>query len=549
MQHLYNQLEKYSGPVSFSLSLLLSLGFLLIIFSDIGDTSLTGMYTSSDKIYQPLIFRDIFIDGSGITGWHLNAAPNFFPDMFVYFILMAIFKEVLVTDFVFSLVQYFSFLLLIYWLYRQLNRQYSIKYTALFVFLMFFILLIPVYTDRFLLTFQFISISYHFGSAIMTLLAFNLLLAWFRTRKHLAWLCLVIVLGVISDRLFLVQFVFPLVPLAILLFWKTHRKLLLVPLVAVAGSTIAGLLFFRLIVLSDAISIIGTGFKMFNFENIQPSWVNLMNHMSGIFREYHAERGFLLIAMLAFTGALIFLLMRLKKIFSDAIPNERKPGIYMVIVFTIFMPVVFLMPVINGAYVSPAIIRFNIMGLAMGAILLPLLIMTWEPLRERINRILQYLLPVTSLLFVVVFVVRLNNARFGEGMENYFNFIPKRAQVLDELKEPFDLKYGIGGYWQAKRTMAYSRNGVRLYTVNEHFNPWYHTMNKNWYHEGGKGAHKDPVFNFISLDTYKNTDKLFEIFGNRVDTIYNDGGIVIARLPEFRFDRNTREIILLGDSE
>lgn len=539
-----------AGDISFYVAVALSIGFLLILFSDIGDTALHWMYTSSDKQYASVIFRDLFLDGTGISGWHLNAAPNFFPDMFFYFILMSVFREVTVTDFVFSMLQYTGFLFLVYGLFRQLNRQWSGHFAALFVFLMFFYLLIPVYTERFLITFQFISISYHFGSVIMSLVAFNLLLLWFRTGRALAWLCLVVVLGTVSDRLFLVQFVFPVLPLAALLFRKSHRGKLIVPLIAVAVSTVAGLLLFRAIKLSKAITIIGTGFKMFNFENIRGSWDALVSHMTGIFRAYHAERGFLVIAMLAFAASLVFLLPRLKKLFRGEIPEERLPAHYMIIIMTLFMPVVFFMPVINGAYLGPAIIRFNIMGIAMGVILLPLLLMEWDPLNRYLRKILGYLLPGTGLVFMVLLLVRLANADFVRGMDNYFNYYPKRAQVLDVLKDSHGLECGIGGYWQAKKTMMYSRNGVRLYNAtDEHFKPWYHTMNENWYHAGGKGRYKDPVFNYISLDGYKDTDKLKEVFGNRIDTIYNDGDIMIAKVPEFRFERGSREIVLLTDRE
>ena len=107
--------------------IVLSIGFLLIIFSDIGDTSLTRFYLSSDKIYHPIIFQDIFLDGTGINGWHLNGAPNFFPDMFIYFILMGVLRDPLVTDFVFSLLQYTGFLFLVYWLFRQIDEEQQLS--------------------------------------------------------------------------------------------------------------------------------------------------------------------------------------------------------------------------------------------------------------------------------------------------------------------------------------------------------------------------------------------------------------------------------------
>lgn len=547
-------LQTISGKANIWLwaGVLLSIGFILIIFSDIGDSSLTWMYLNADKIYHPIIFQDIFQDGTGVRGWHLNGAPNFFPDMFFYFILMAFFNDALVTDFAFSMLQYLAFLFLVYWLFRQINKEKSHAYSSLFTYLMFFFLLIPVFANRFLITFQLLSISYHFGASIMALLCLNLFIKYLRTSKKrtLAALMIFTILGALSDRLFLVQFLFPAMALLVLFFNKIHRRTLYLPLSAILVSSMIGLLLFRAVQTSKILFIVGTGFKMFNWENIGPSWINLMAHMKGLLVNFHAERGFIIIAILALVAVLVYIITNIKPIFKGEGERSDHTRYYLLIFIAVFMPLVFLMPVINGAYVGRAIIRFNFMALVMGCILLPLLIMSWDKLERIVSKILIYLLPLSTIVFTVVFGIRVSNAELGDGLGNYFNFYPHRSQVLDELKDTHDLKYGVGYYWHAKYATLYSQNGTRLYAVGDsYFKPSYHTTNENWYHAGGKGKHKDPVFNYMTIDGFKQTEKLVELFGERMDTIFNDGDVLVVKVPEFRYERGTRDIMLLGDEQ
>ena len=133
------------------------------------------------------------------------------------------------------------------------------------------------------------------------------------------------------------------------------------------------------------------------------------------------------------------------------------------------------------------------------------------------------------------------------GIRDYLAYYPDKARILDDLKDEHQLKYGIAEYWDAKLMTSFSRNGVRLYTVfDEGFTPWYHVANKNWYHDGGKGANKDPVFNYILTDGFKKTSKLNELFGTRMDTIFNNQGTVVIKVPEFKFEKESRQIYLIG---
>jgi len=84
----------------------------------------------------------------------------------------------------------------------------------------------------------------------------------------------------------------------------------------------------------------------------------------------------------------------------------------------------------------------------------------------------------------------------------------------------------------------------------EDLKPYYHVINENWYHDGGKGLYADPVFNFIYADAGTTSiEKVEEVFGNNLDTIFVRDGARVIKLPEFKYDRTTKDIILLNPED
>jgi len=553
---------KSAGAGWYLFSLLLSIGYLLLIFADIGTTGFSRIYFNSDMLYDPVIFRDLFVDDTGLNGWHLNAAPNFFPDMFFYFIINALTGDFVAANFFFSIGQFLTILLLGLWLIRQIGREHTFRYATAFNFLMFLFLLLPVYAERFRLMFQLISISYHMGSYIMFLLSLNLLTDYLRRKRTstLILLFLSVMIATFNDRLFVSQFVIAILPLAVLLYQRDHRKQILKPLVSVVIATVAGLLFFKLVRLYNPVHIIGTGFKMFNFDNLAESWAVFTGYMATLFMDGWGERLVQLIFLLSFILGLLYIWHSRKIIFAPPAADpgreltaQEHPGMneagmyrqYLVIILTAYLPVTLLVPVINGGFVSPSLIRFNIMAFFTGLLMLPLLMSAWPQPLKIVHRALAYLVPVVGLVFVVIFTWTAARVSPVDGLKQYFHFYPERVEVLDSLQVEYDLQYGIGNYWDAKYITMLSHEGVRLYTVFDgSLRPFYHSTNENWYHSGGKGKHKDPVFNYAVRKMHADNSKLLEIFGNGADTIYRDPAdqYYVLKLPDFIIDRETREI-------
>ena len=96
---------EFAGNNLYFTSLILVVFLILSIFSTLDEQSYNWFF-STDTLYLPSIYKDLFIDGGTLDGWHFNPAPNFFPDMLVYFLLMFITGSFLLSTAFFAVMQY-----------------------------------------------------------------------------------------------------------------------------------------------------------------------------------------------------------------------------------------------------------------------------------------------------------------------------------------------------------------------------------------------------------------------------------------------------------
>ncbi|MFC2089183.1 hypothetical protein ACFLT1_00295 [Bacteroidota bacterium] len=355
-------------------------------------------------------------------------------------------------------------------------------------------------------------------------------------------------IAVISDRLFISQYFFAISPLMLLMIKKDFRIKLFKPIGISLLSLLAGLLIFSLIRTGKSIHIIGTGYKMLNFENLSASWDGFRHFMNYWIIQKVPENIILLLMLAGWILSGVFLIKYARETIASDAASSYLPERYLVLVFFTYIPATLFTPVINGAFISPSLIRFNIMAFFIGLLLFSVILMSWKYLKEAVEGLLKYLLGALSVVAVIFMVSKMIQPDFRDGLHNYFNFYPENAKILDELKDTHELKYGVGNYWYAKYCTTFSKNNNRLYTVFGHtLRPFYHSTNEKWYHDGGKGEYADPVFNYTMRKTETDSEVLIETFKGKLDTLYldPDSSFVIIKLPEFKIDRETRNIILM----
>ncbi|MCP4311112.1 MAG: hypothetical protein GY790_07620 [Bacteroidetes bacterium] len=508
------------------------------------------MFVNSDTRYMAAIYTDLFVHHTGLHGWHLPASPNFFPDMLVFSLLMALLKGPLLTAMVYGVLQLTTVLILVNILIRTFDPEISVNRLYILSLVILFLPFSSILGESHLLPSQLLFNGYHCGFFINSLLATIFYVKYVRSGKRslLVLMSALSMVAVVSDKLFIIGFTGPLLVVSLVNYFHASRdKRHLVVTAAIIVSTLAGLGLFKLISASEAITFIPTTWKTFNFQNIGGSFSTLVIHMKSIIIKAPFQRLLVLMTLFFMLGAPPFLLAFLKRFLRNSENQAFHRQYNLLLYMSMFTFMVFWTPVINGSYVGPAIIRYNYAALIIGSLGFIYLLLYFFPVRKSLPLLRKYFAYACSLGILIFLLLTGIKHQVGKGLSDFAGYYPESTRLLDSLKSEHQLKYGVSEYWQALSQTQYSHNGLRLYTVwDDSFRPWYHVTNENWYHDGGKGIHANPVFNYLVVDRFKKTEKLGELFGSAMDTLCNKPDLVVIKVPDFKFDSETREIYLLN---
>jgi len=488
-------------------------------------------------LYLPSIYKDLFIDKSGLAGWNLNAAPNFLPDMMIFFIISSFFNNFISACFTFSVLQVITVIILLATMYKSIFEELNFIYLSIASLLMSMFLLAFLVNHDFVYSFYMLSISYHVGGCIMSIASITLLFRYLNTEKKLYLVILFIIslLSVINDRLYVFMFSFPVFSLLIMLFLKKEKRLLYIKiLVANSIALLLGLFLFRMLRLSGYVHIISLSWKAFNFGNIIPSLkIFLEQHLFYISK--FDFRGIIdLLFLFSFVTHIIFLFKNLSKALKGKDFNRNE--LTYLLIFTSFLFITLIAPIINGSYVSQAIFRYNIYSLYAGVFSIGFLLYKFR-LPISYLKIILVILMISESIFIIS---RVCNQNIRKGLSDFMNYYPEEVQYIDKLAKKNNLKYGIAEYWNAKYITMLSKQNLRVYTVLDNLSAWYHVTNQNWFYKNGKGEYGNPEFNFF-IPQKLNKEKISKQLGTPKDTLHCENGLKIFIFPEFEFDKKTRK--------
>lgn len=520
-------------------AVLMNVMLAIAVFSGLSDKQLYT-YFNSDTLYLPSVYKDLFIDKSGFAGWHLNGAPNFLPDMLLFFIVRIFFSKFTTACLVYSMLQLVIVLFLLSWLYKSILEQIRLKHISAAILLMGMFLLVTLLDNDFVYTFYLFSISYHMGTFMMCLLAAIFAFRYIKNGEKtiLYWLFALITIATICDRLFLVLFSLPVLSWVVMLFFKQddRKKILWLLLVNISAAAL-GLFLFRMVRLSGYIHIISLSWKVFNFDNVASSLSIFLEQHTSYLKSF-GVRG--LINILFILSLIIHIVLLVRNIYRllKAKPVNSYSKIYYLLFFVAFSIIVLLTPVVNGSYVGWAILRYNIYALYWGIFSWGYLFYTF--FRRTKNRFLYLSQGVVILLFLVASIISFAKNPPGKGLKKLINHYPDKVKCIDEFSRMKNVHYGIAEYWNAKYITMFSRENVRVYTVFNNLAPWYHVSNENWYYVDGKGKYGNPEFEFVIADKL-DKQKIMERLGEPIDSVICLDDIKVYKFEPFGFNRETRQ--------
>ena len=493
------------------------------------------LFVNSDALYLPSLYRDLFEHHSGLQGWHLNSAPTFFPEMLLYFPMMALFKGTMLTSLVTD-----RFLL-----QADTGLSRNSRYLATFAFMLF--PLSALMGDGLIIPAQLFLSGYHSGSFIISMLALICTLQYIKKggAARLSLLGVIAFLAVISDKLFIMSFVAPAFVYSFLQVLRNeNRSRYLVLLALLFLTTFLALITFHMIDRAEIVDFIPVHSKMFQFQEIPEAIRSLGRHLGHVILIYPTQRWLVLAALLFLLGAPVYLGIYLRPYWSRRLDPAVETSYSLVLFLLLFVLLVLFTPVINGYYRGASHIRYNYPALIIGSVgFLYLMDRLLSPISPPSWLKKYFTTFCTLLLFLVLLAWGIRNDGL-KGLRSYVNHYPEPVRILDDLKAKHGLKYGLSGYWQAKYATNLSKQNLRLYSISDKsFRPSpFHAHNENWYHDGGKGIHANPVFNFLETSAFSDTEKLEDLFGNHMDTLYHQRDLLVIKVPDFKIDRESGEI-------
>lgn len=514
------------------LTTLFNVVFILFSISLLNSDGL-NVYINSDTLYLPSIYQDVTVFGNTLSGWNLNPAPNFFPDMLLYGVIAIFSNNFIVAVITYSIVQY---LLIIFLINKVL--QVVVSNTERYYILIIgnlFLALIPLSTyfaNDFHFSFHLISNAYHNGALVNALLALNFFIRFLKNGKYntLTLLTLSVIVSVLSDRFFIFYFIVPAVGVSVIsLFNNVKRKNAIIIIAATILSTTIAITTFNLLKAFKLLVVFKRSLEL-TPQLIKDAWNIFLEQFSFYLSEFDT-RSFALLLSVGLTfilGRYLFLFIK-----KYSLKHSNEKFILALFIF-FFIPLVLFIPVLLGVYTGWDTIRYNFQVIIIGLLFFGLPI---NYANQKIKKAVKLTLAPLILTAFLFSGFILFSSTFYNGLSSVTSFYPENVQTIDKIAKKHHLKFGVAPYWTAKYTTMLSKENVRTYTCFPEMTPWYHASNENWYYFNPYS--KDSVdFNFVVIKDSIHAYHFKEILGIPLQIIDTNDITVYITKP-FRYNRET----------
>lgn len=528
--------------------------FLMLLSLGIAGGGDMFSFLNADTMFFYMLYNDLFVWGNSLLGWDLNTTFNLMPNALLYFPVLMLVNHPVWGQILHGLLQHLLFIWAAWYMLTSLRPRPSNALIGASLLLVAWFFLNAIQQGNFFLAGMFYH-PYHFGALIMGCFMMGLNQRWLRRPSGglLAAILVVGSLSAFSNRIFLVLFTFPwLLTLGVM--WMMARRngrILGRNALINAGAALLGFLLFR--GLANVRGIWFASTFMFNWENIGPSFLIMYSTWRDYIIRSPLLGGMIVLGAVVYVwgGVLLIKNNKLKNSLQEG-NGQEEHGIFHFSFFIfnlLFVPLVWLMPVINGMVFTMAETRYNFMIIVWMLLGMAPLLQLLQGRKAAGDDGRKWRVGLQQAFFVVVLLATLGTGmwlgrgtRPVEGIRELTDYYPGRAAAIDRVAEQYGLKGGISDYWDAKPLTAFSRKGLRVVQVHPDLRPYYLAGSRNWYFPYAGNA-EQPVFNFIIHFPEIIPERLTEVFGNQIDTLVLENCTLLL-VPEFVFlrDRNLRVI-------
>ena len=466
----------------------------LYLFEVLGERYPTHFFYNSDSLFLPIYFGDVIFSEYEPTGWIAPPSLFMFPDGLLTFLIVLLPIPPLAVLYLYAIVQLLLLLFCHLLVFRPLLKTQKDfgRLRIVFLFVAGGILFLAARgagARVFLLLF--VSV-YHTGAYLCALLAISLVQKYFAEQRRIYLIGLLILSGlaIFSDRLFLVQFLIPVLLTSFVFAFRGERKRSLWIMVALFLSIPLGFKITSLVTKSNLFIFlplglgehIRTGLAML-FQGLP---VSFLTHLYELW-----EIWFLPFWVLWFLYLIYRVFVFLKSIWftSEFTPDPLN----FFELFSFFLVLTNLCAVMLFGWRHNAFpVRYYIPVLVLPFFFTGFYLVTFTRVKA-FRWISLLILPLSILIITSEVLLR------KKTVAELINHQPVLPECVDRLASRHGLTYGLSDYWQANHVTYFSRRGVRMHQIERNMATWLRNNNYFWY-RGERDSGRVPYPNFIIMD-------------------------------------------------
>jgi MFS family permease len=398
---------------------------------------------NSDAVYLPTVFADLFVKHGSIKDWFLTPAPYFFPDYVMFLFAYLVGSRPYIQILAFSLIQSFLTFIAIWFLVKQILKTH-IFFTATIIFI---VLLGLALSPNVPFNSPFISLlisGFHYGIFLISLIFLTLWIQHQEKKQNSLMFYFTMAsltfFSTLSDNLFILQVIAPLVGMALLDFiverkfsFRSNFALFLITVFSFFG-----FLAYRFIITNPTRYPLNIGFNQI---------LTRLKHLSTLFYENIFINPIYDALFLIYIGLVIYAFFQIKK------GKMRLDPLYWLTLFS-FLSLDGTLTLLLFVKDFPPTLRYFIPAFSLPVIIVFLFL----------NSRFSHRYVTISVIFSLWVVGSLSWNSFKLLQKNGFNadYYPDEVACIDHVLKKEHVHNGIAQYWDAKYIQNLSKLDLNI---------------------------------------------------------------------------------------
>lgn len=498
--------KENSNLLAYVISFVFLIMYVLLFYLNLDEEKLSSFF-NSDFLYLPALYKDVLVNGNSFYDWKLTPAPYFFYDMPLYFLLMFITRSFLFSTYAYGIIQFFLFVAIFKYLIKKITHKRDLQVFSMVNLIACIFILTMLLSEKCFMVFHFIFLpSVHGSALILSLLSLLITAEYFEKndKKLLFLLFIIVFLGIISDKIFVVMFCLPFLSASLLLISRKiiNASVVLPMAAATIIPSILGFLFYK------SHFWVSKQIPDPPFRPFIPSLKAITNDILNYY--FKGTSSIIIIAFLIVISYVLFLVLHKK------ILNTKDPIFNYYLTFSFFfMALVISAPIIKGVYAEPCHVRY-LVGALIFAFFNIILLISYNRIVLS-SKIICVLLLISCIFFIKI--------TYKEKCKMLFSYYPKKTQELDEICSQYGINKGFADYWYAKYNSMFSKKGVSIVQVTKDITQFHWSNNVKWYKNADLG-------NLILITKDLNKNAIIRTYGIPDKIINDDEYFIYLRSAE-----------------